>query len=119
MLVRSPLLTSHKWRELVSSGRLVCECHGVFFWCYVCIVLFRFRLYAFIEAAAFRSIVLRYAGAPIATRDFFFFFLLIIWKYRFFRVFLVPLPFFFVWRVCRTFPLPDGVFLPCDHGLDF
>ena len=24
------LLTSHKWRELVSSGRLVCRCHGVF-----------------------------------------------------------------------------------------
>ena len=30
VLVRSPLLTSHKWRELVSSGRLVCRCHGVF-----------------------------------------------------------------------------------------
>ena len=27
---RSPLLTSHKWRELVSSRRLVCRCHGVF-----------------------------------------------------------------------------------------
>ena len=24
-LVRSPLLTSHKWRELVPSGRLVCR----------------------------------------------------------------------------------------------
>ena len=31
VLVRSPLLTSHKWRESVSSGRLVCRCHGVFF----------------------------------------------------------------------------------------
>ena len=30
---------------------------------------FVFRLYAFVEAAALRSIVLRYAGAPIATRD--------------------------------------------------
>ena len=30
VLVRSPLLTSHKWRELVSSGRLVCRCHGIF-----------------------------------------------------------------------------------------
>ena len=30
VLVRSPLLTSHKWRELVSSGRLVCRCHDVF-----------------------------------------------------------------------------------------
>ena len=67
MLVRSPLLTSHKWRELVSSGRLVCRCHDVFLWWYVCFVLFRFRLYAFVEAEALRSIVLRYAGAPIAT----------------------------------------------------
>ena len=73
MLVRSPLLTSHKWCELVFSGRLVCRCHDVFFWCYVCFVLLRFRFYAFIEAAALRSIVLRYAGPPIATRVSFFF----------------------------------------------
>ena len=33
VLVRSPLLTSHKWRELVSFGRLVCRCHDVFLWC--------------------------------------------------------------------------------------
>ena len=58
------LLTSHKWRELISSGRLVCRCHGVFLWCYVCFVLlcFVFRLYAFVEAAALCSIVLRYAS---------------------------------------------------------
>ena len=31
-------------------------------------VLLRFRLDAFVEAAALRSIVVRYAGAPIATR---------------------------------------------------
>ena len=43
-------------------------CH-VFLWCYVCFVFcFSFRLYAFIKAAAFRSIVLRYACAPTATR---------------------------------------------------
>ena len=75
MLVRSPLLTSHKWRELVSSGRFVCRCHGVFFWwCYVCFVLLRFRLYAFVEAASLCSIVLRYAGVPIVARVSFFFF---------------------------------------------
>ena len=28
--VRSPELISHKWRELVSSERLVCRCHVVF-----------------------------------------------------------------------------------------
>ena len=65
------LLTSHKWRELVSSGRLVCRCHEVFLWCYVYLVLLRFCLYAFVEAAALRSIVLRCAGAPIATRVYF------------------------------------------------
>ena len=43
-LVRSPLLTSHKWRELVPSGHLVCRYHDVFLWCYVCFVLLRFRL---------------------------------------------------------------------------
>ena len=56
------------------SGRLVCRCHDVFLWCYVCFVLLRFRLYAFVEAAALRSIVLRYASAPIATRVSFYFF---------------------------------------------
>ena len=30
---------SYKWRELVSSGRLVCRCHDVVLWCYVCFVL--------------------------------------------------------------------------------
>ena len=65
---------SHKWRKLVPSGRLVCRCYDVFLWCYVCFVLLRFRLYAFVEAAALRSTVLRYGGAPIATRFFFFFF---------------------------------------------
>ena len=32
------------------------------------LLYFVFRLYAFVEAAALRSIVLRYAGTPIATR---------------------------------------------------
>ena len=62
-----------------------------FLWCYVCFVLLRFRLYDFVEAAALCSIVLRYAGVPIATHVsfffFFFFFFLFIWRCRFFRVF--------------------------------
>ena len=49
VLVRSPLLTSHKWRDFVSSRRLVCRRRDVLLWCF----------------------------------------------------------------------LTDGVFLPCDHGLDF
>ena len=93
MLVRSPLLTSHKWRELVSSGRLVCRCHDVFLWCYLCFVLLRFRLYAFVEAAALRSIVLRYSGAPIATRVFFLFIFVYLEMSLFPSIFFVPLPF--------------------------
>ena len=52
---------------------------------------FVFRLYAFVEAAALRPIVLRYAGAPIAARDSF---LLFVWGRRFFRVFFVRFPIF-------------------------
>ena len=77
------------------SGRLVCRCHDVFLWGYVCFVLLRFRLYYafFVEAAAVRSIVLRYASAPIATRVFFYLFIFFfLWRYRFFRVFFVPFP---------------------------
>ena len=41
--------------------------------CTFALLCFVFRLYAFVEALALRSIVLRYAGAPIATRVPFFF----------------------------------------------
>ena len=70
------------------SGRLVCRCHDVFLWCYVYFVLLRFRLYVFVEAAALRSIVLRYAGARITAR----FFVLVLERCRFFRVFFAPFP---------------------------
>ena len=115
VLVRSPLSTSHKWRELVSSGRLVCKCHDVFLWCCLSFLFFVFVFYHFVEAAALRSSVLRYARAPIAICFFLFFSLLFIWKCRFLRVFFVTL---YGEYVVRAF-LPDGVFLPCDHGLDF
>ena len=84
------------------------------------VVLLRFRLYAFVEAAALRSIVLRYTGAPIAKRGSFFF------PFVYFEMLLLSS---FLLYYCRLlfvygeyavcFPLPDGVFLPCDHGLDF
>ena len=62
--------------------------------------LLRFRLHAFfVEAATLRSIVLRYAGAPIATRVFFFFFL----DVAFSEYVLYHFRFLFVWRVRRTF----------------
>ena len=48
------------------------------------LLCFVFRFDAFVEAAALRSIVLRYAGAPIATRVSFFF-ILFIWRCSFFQ----------------------------------
>ena len=64
---------------------------------------FVFHPYAFVEAAALRSIVLRYAGVPIATRVSFF-----LSFCRFFRVlFLYHFRFLFVCRVRRTF-FPSG-----------
>ena len=90
--------------------------------CYVCFVLLRFRFYAFVEAAALRSIVLRCAGAPIATRVSFFlsFFFFVYLEMSFFpSIFCNHCRFLFVWRVRRTFLVPNGVFLPCEHGLDF
>ena len=76
-----------------------------------------FLSYAFVEAAVLRSMVLRYAGAPIATRVF--------WggggNVAFSEYFLYCFRFLFVWTIEYTvrFFLPNGVFLPCDHGLDF
>ena len=89
--------------------------------CYVCFVLLRFRPYAFVEVAALRSIVLRYAGAPIATRTcvcvcFFF-----LGDVAFSEYFLYHFRFLFVWtieHVVRSFR-PNVIFLPCDNGLDF
>ena len=54
-------------------------------------VLFRFRLFAFIEAAGLRSIVLQYTCIPTATRSylttaFFCFVSIFLGRYRFFRV---------------------------------
>ena len=115
VLVRSPLLTNHKWREPVPSGRLVCRCHDVFLWCSVCFVLLRFRLYAFVEAAALRSIVLRYAGAPIATRVYFYFLEMSLFPSIFCAISACSLCGEYV---VRSF-LPNGVFLPCDHGVGF
>ena len=60
----------------------------------LCSVLFRFRVVAFIETVAFRSIGIRCACAPVATRSwpttvcvlFRFVCFLFLWRYRFFGV---------------------------------
>ena len=77
-----------------------------------------FRLYAFVEAAALRSIVLRYAGVPIATRVSFFSYFFSFLVYL--EMSLLPSIFsaFSLWRVRRTF-FPMVFFLPCDHRLGF
>ena len=92
---------SHKWRELVPSGRLVCRCHDVFLWCYICFVLLRFRLYAFVEAEALRSIVIQYSGAPIATRVSFSF----LGDVAFSEYFLYHFRFLFIYMESNTYVL--------------
>ena len=64
-----------------------------------------FRLYVFVEATPLRSIVLRYAGVPIATR--FFVFCFFIGDVVFSEYLLYHFCFLFVWRVRRTF-FPSG-----------
>ena len=77
------------------------------------LLCFVFLLYAFVEAAALRSIVLRYAGAPIATSFCFF-------EMSLFPSIFCTISVFSLYGeyVVRSL-LPNGVFLPCDHGLDF
>ena len=79
---------SHKWRELVSSGRLVCKCHDVTF------VLFCFDFVIMISLKprpSFNrpSICRRPDSHTCFFLSFFHFF---IWRRRFFRVFFVPFP---------------------------
>ena len=58
-----------------------------------CFVLLCFRLYAFVEAAALRLIVLRYAGAPIAARVSFFFSAFVYLEMSLFPSIFVVVPF--------------------------
>ena len=72
---------------------------------------FAFCLYAIVEAAALRSIVLRYAGVPIATSvSFFLFFSYFVYlEMSFFPSIFVPFPLSLCmdYRVRRTF-FPSG-----------
>ena len=78
-------------------------------------------MFSFVEAAALLSIVLRYAGASIATRVSFFFPFVYLEMSLFPSIFgcIAVFSLYGEYVVVR-FSLPDdGVFLPCDHGLDF
>ena len=70
----------------------------------VTLVLFRLHLYAFIEAAALRSIVLRYAGASTASRISSFFPFVSL-ELTLFPSIFVPLPF----SLC----MESTLYLPC------
>ena len=52
----------------------------------------RFRFYAFVEAAALRPVVLRYAGAPIATYDLYIYLLFLFGDGAFSEYFFVLFP---------------------------
>ena len=86
------------------------------------LVLLRLRLYAFVEAAALRPIVLRYAGVPMATRVslffFSFFFSFCLFGDVAFSEYFISAFSLYGEYVVRSF-LPNGGFLPCDHRLDF
>ena len=60
-----------------------------------------------------------YAGAPIATRVSFFFPFIYLEMSLFLSIFCTISAFSLYGEyVVRSF-LPNSVFLPCDHGLDF
>ena len=121
VLVRSPLLTNHKWCKLVSCGRLVCRCHDVFLWCYVCFVLLRFRLYAL--SLKPRPFVQRFSilrRCPDShTRVSFFFPFVYLEMSLFPNIFCIIAVFSLYGEYVVRFFLPDGAFLSCGHGLDF
>ena len=88
----------------------------------VTIVLFCFVfvfMLKFAKAAALRSIVIRYAGAPIATRVSFLISFCLFGDVAFSELFCTFAAFSLYGEYVVRFPLPNGVFLPCDHGLDF
>ena len=99
------------WRELVSSGRFICRCHGVFIWSYVYFVLLRFRLYAFVEATALsfnRPSIRRRSDSHMC---FFFFFLVVYLEMSLFpSIFCTISAFSLYRRVRRTFFLSGWCF---------
>ena len=87
-------------------------------WCNNIASIFRLY-YAFIQAGALRSIGLRYGDAPIVTRVFFSFLFVHLEMSFFPSIFCTIFAFSLYGEyVVRSF-LPNGVFLPCEHGLDF
>ena len=74
----------------------------------VTFVLFHFCLYTYVEAATLRSIVLRYAGAPTATRVSSFFRFVSYEMSLFASIFCTVAVFSLSGEYVIRFSLPDG-----------
>ena len=86
---------------------------------HVCFVLLRFR-HAFTEAAALRSVVVRYTCVPAATRALHFFFYSFLGDVAFSEYFLYYCRCRFVWRVTsHVSPLGMSFFYLVTTGLIF
>ena len=83
--------------------------------------LLRFRLDTFTEAAALRSIVLRSSMSmrPDSHTCFSFSFEMSLFPSIFVPLLEALTVFSLNGEYVARFPLPDSIFLPCDHGLDF
>ena len=100
-------------------------CRLVFLGCYVCFNLFHFRFFLFSlkkpRPFVQSFFVLQYACAPTATcsyqclRPFLFFF----GDVAFSEYFCTITVFYLYGEYAVRFFLPDGGYLPYDHGLDF
>ena len=117
-----------------TSGRfflLVCRCRVVFLRRYVCFCCFVFIFFAFIEGAALHSTVLRYACMRPGGQTqllipynclcpLLFCFFSILERCRFFRVCCtITVSSLSYGEYVVRFSLPNGVFAPRDHGLNF
>ena len=117
---RSPLLISHKWRELVSSGRLVCRCHDAFsgvtfvLFCFVFVFMLSLKPRPFIQS----FFILRYAGASIATRVFFLSSFCLFGDVAFSEYFLYHCRFSLCMESTTSYVFPFRMVF-CGHGLDF
>ena len=79
--------------------------------CFFVVILLSLKPRPFVQSLS----VLRYACGPTC----FFLFFLSFGDVAFSEYFCTITAFSLYGEYVARFPLPDGVFLPCDHGLDF
>ena len=111
---------SHKWREIVSSGRFGDGRHVVFF-----VFLLSLKPRPFVQS--FFDIYMRHDSHRKLPHNclcplLFFVFVSVFLGNVTFSIFFGTITVYSLYgeyRYVIRFPLPDGVFLPCNHGLDF